>query len=134
MEQIERLINKTLKFFFVHNEGQHIRRDPIIRGNDYRVNPTKSNKLLNSNNLFQNLETSELQSIPTEVKEEEDEKMRMIMLLKNSIVLKVGVLELTVNLIVNHLFLLNLNQANQVILLLHLLLIQKLILILILIL
>ena len=73
MEQIERLINKTLKFFFVHNEGQHIRRDSIIRGNYYRVDPTKSNKLLNSNNLFQNLETSELQSIPTEGEEEEDE-------------------------------------------------------------
>ena len=128
MEQIERLINKTLKFFFVHNEGQHIRRDSIIRGNYYRVDPTKSNKLLNSNNLFQNLETSELQSIPTEVKEEEDEKMRMIMLLKKSIVLKLRVLELTVNLKVNHLILLNLNPANQVIL--HLLLIQKLILIL----
>ena len=56
--------------------------------------------------MFQNLETSELQSIPTEVKEEEDEKMRMIMLLKNSIVLKVGVLELTINLIEIHLNLL----------------------------
>ena len=74
MEQIERLINKTLKFFFVHNEGQHIRRDSIIRGNYYRVDPTKSNKLLNSNNLFSNLDGSELKSIPTELEEEGEEE------------------------------------------------------------
>ena len=71
MEQIERLINKTLRFFFVHNEGHKLRRDSVMKENYYRIDPTKQNKLLNSNNLYQNLDTYELKSIPSEGEDEE---------------------------------------------------------------
>ena len=84
MEQIERLINKTLKFFFVHNEGQRIRRDSVMKKNYYRIDPTKSNKLLNSNNLFQNLNDSGLKSIPSEYTEEEEEEENETIFEENS--------------------------------------------------
>ena len=47
MEQIERLINKTLRFFFIHNEGNKLRNNSIIKSNYYRIDTTKQNKLLN---------------------------------------------------------------------------------------
>ena len=73
MEQIERLINKALKFFFVHNEGHKLRRNSVMKENYYRIDPTKQNKLLNSNNLYQHLDTTcELRSIPSEGEDESD--------------------------------------------------------------
>ena len=72
MEQIERLINKALKFFFVHNEGHKLRRNSVMKENYYRIDPTKQNKLLNSNNLYQHLDTTcELKSIPSEGDDED---------------------------------------------------------------
>ena len=71
MEQIERLINKTLRFFFIHNEGNKLTNNSIMKANYYRIDPTKQNKLLNSNSLYQNLEPCELKSIPSEGEDEE---------------------------------------------------------------
>ena len=76
MEQIERLINKTLKFFFIHNEG--INNNGTIKENYFRRDPTMTNKFLNINttNLMSTLQNNEgqyeLQSIPTSENEEEE--------------------------------------------------------------
>ena len=72
MEQIERLINKTLKFFFIHNQGQN--------NNDEHYYKRNSGKLLNinKNNFFDsfkdNNEEYELKSIPSEENDEESEE------------------------------------------------------------
>lgn len=73
MEQIERLINKALRFFFIHNEGNQISKQ---KKNYYHRDFTKKNTLLNSNKLFNTLndDACELQSIPSseEVSEDSD--------------------------------------------------------------
>ena len=77
MEQIERLINKTLKFFFIHNEG--LNNNGTIKENYFKRDPTMTNKFLNINttNLMSTLQNNEeqyeLQSIPTTENEEEYE-------------------------------------------------------------
>ena len=81
MEQIERLINKTLKFFYIHNEGLNHKGN--TKENYFRREPTMNNNLLNINpkSIFKNVsvdeEKYELQSIPSyddeENEEEEDE-------------------------------------------------------------
>ena len=77
MEQIERLINKTLKFFFIHNEG--LNNNGNVKENYFRRDPTVTNKFLNINttNLMSTLQNNEeqyeLQSIPTTENEEEYE-------------------------------------------------------------
>ncbi len=83
MGQIEILIKKTLKFFFIHNEG--INNKGSIKENYFRRIPSMNNKLynINANNLLNSLknnseENYELQSIPSdeneEMKEEESEE------------------------------------------------------------
>lgn len=77
MEQIERLINKSLKFFFIHNEGV-LRKGSISKGNYYHRDFTKKNTYLNSkkllNSLTRNDTACELQSIPSELEDEEEEE------------------------------------------------------------
>ena len=76
MEQIERLINKTLKFFYIRNEGNQT----LINNNNYfRIDPSKGNRLFNETNIINSLknlnEQSELKSIPSEeINEENDEE------------------------------------------------------------
>ena len=75
MEQIERLMNKTLKFFYIRNEGNK----PINNGKYYfRIDPSHGNKLLNETKLINSFKNSneqyELQSIPSEENDEEDEE------------------------------------------------------------
>ena len=78
MEQIERLINKSLKFFFIHNEGV-LRKGSISKSNYYHRDFTKKNTYLNSkkllNSLTRNDTACELQSIPSEIEDEEDETL-----------------------------------------------------------
>ena len=74
IEQIEILINKTLKFFYIHNEGGKIMKRGSVAQNAYfRRDPTKTNKLLNTNNILTNIKNEEncrLKSIPSEDEEE----------------------------------------------------------------
>ncbi len=80
MEQIERLINKTLKFFYIRNEGNNKNKnnDENDEVHYYRIDPSKGNKLFNDNNLLNsfknNNEQCELQSIPSEENEENEEE------------------------------------------------------------
>ena len=77
IEQIEVLINKTLKFFYIHNEGKKIMKRGSVAQNAYfRRDPTKTNKLLNTNNILTNIKNEEnckLKSIPSEDEEEDEE-------------------------------------------------------------
>ena len=76
MEQIERLINKSLKFFFIHNEGA-LKRGSLTKKNYYHRDFTKKNTFLNSKKLMNSLTLNdtacELQSIPSEEEDEDDD-------------------------------------------------------------
>ena len=76
IEQIEILINKTLKFFYIHNEGGKIMKRGSVAQNAYfRRDPTKTNKLLNTNNILSNIKNDEnckLKSIPSEDEEDSE--------------------------------------------------------------
>ena len=75
MEQIERLINKTLKFFFIHNEGENNKK-----ANNEHYYKRDIDKLLNyepNDFLVKNInEEYELKSIPSEDYEESEETVR----------------------------------------------------------
>ena len=74
MEQIERLINKALKFFFNQNEGKKPKR--ISYSQYYQKDFTKKNIFVNCNEIYSSLssEDCELQSIPsvTEINDNSD--------------------------------------------------------------
>ena len=77
MEQIERLINKTLKFFFIHNEGENNKK-----ANNEHYYKRDIDKLLNyepNDFLVKNInEEYELKSIPSEDYEESEKKKKKI--------------------------------------------------------
>ena len=77
MEQIERLINKTLKFFFIHNEGENNKK-----ANNEHYYKRDIDKLLNyepNDFLVKNInEEYELKSIPSEDYEESEEESQKI--------------------------------------------------------
>ena len=94
MQQIERLINKTLKFFYIHNEGDKLKKNGTISQNYFRRDPTKTNKLVSNQNFMVNLddEGNELQSIPNKseqssdstIKEEENEEFSETNIINNN--------------------------------------------------
>ena len=75
MEQIERLIHKTLKFFFFHHEGNKKNPENLYY---YMKNGVKNNNFNHSTTIMNSLNNSEfyeLKSIPSELSEyEEDEE------------------------------------------------------------
>ena len=77
MEQIERLINKTLRLFLIYNEGKNTKSENIDEINYFKIDPNNINKLLNANNMINyfknNQQQCELKSIPSE-ENEDDEK------------------------------------------------------------
>ena len=84
MEQIERLINKTLNFFLIYHEGKN--KNCNNENNYYKIDSHNGNKLINENNIINSLKKNkqnlELQSIPSEendddiieIEENEDEE------------------------------------------------------------
>ena len=80
MEQIERLINKALKFFYIRNEGNNKNRKSNENNEIqyYRIDPSKGNRLFNDinllNSLRNNVEQFELKSIPSEENEDNEDE------------------------------------------------------------
>ena len=73
MEQIERLINKTLNFFLMYHEGnQNYNNDNSY----FKIDSHNENKLINENNIINSIKNNkqnyELQSIPSEENDDDN--------------------------------------------------------------
>ena len=73
MEQIERIINQTLKFFYIYNEGE--KKINKLKSINYYKN-SLSNKLLNTYDIYNSIlnDQNELKSIPSEHELENEEE------------------------------------------------------------
>ena len=81
MEQIERLINKALKFFFYQKKGKY------IRGSYYQKDFSKKNIFVNCKEIYSSLssEDCELQSIPSQVNNSDKNIMKLKSKKKNNL-------------------------------------------------